>query len=153
MQTIASNGPTPLNRQANALRIAVKLVPGDRKDLGRIARGRLFGLACFDCLHRRLAHRRSLHRDRRQKRDPGTGPCSPQQARYQTETTDGNQGISETVVSSAMPRKAARCIIGLVPERLRGSSVFFVATHADAADLRPYRSELAASEVQFAKAG
>jgi SAM-dependent methyltransferase len=41
----------------------------------------------------------------------------------------------------------------LVPERLRGSSVFFVATHADAVDLRPYRSELAASEVQFAKAG
>jgi hypothetical protein len=35
-----------------------------------------------------------LYRDRRQKRDPGTGPCSAQQARYQTETTDGNQGIS-----------------------------------------------------------
>src|SRR5262249_35610041 len=109
----------------------MELVPGDRKDLGRIARrGGLCGLICFDCLDRRLGHRRSLYRGRLQKRDPGTGPCSAQLARYQTETTDGNQGISKTVVLSAIPRRAACCIIGCSPEVSRICAAFLSSTTA-----------------------
>src|SRR5262249_32227075 len=137
-------------------RVAVELVPGDRKDLCRV-----LGLSGLDRLHRNLAHRRSPPRvllehdpfpDHAANGLQGATPAKTRprlesslgqiligkpestfpghalHAGYQTETTAGNQGISNTVVSSAMPRSAARCIIGCNPELSRILMAFLSST-------------------------
>src|SRR5271169_2631055 len=49
-------------------------------------------------------------------------------SRYQTSSIEGNQGISYTVVSSAMPRNAARCMVGCSPEVSRIFAAFSSST-------------------------